>query len=263
MTGDRRRQVESPCLEALAMDGERRAAFLEEACGKDTDLRRDVESLVAGGTLAASLLESPPWAPPPLAAGQRLGPYEILGLIGSGRDGRGLQSPRHAAGPHGGHQGAAAGAGERPGAAPPVRVRSPSRLGAQSPAHLSAVRRIGYNNGAGEKVLHVWNTDTGEGRTFSLPPGPPDPSARAGTGPQYGVSSVPANQTSSGAACTWWRATNARSGRPSTWRGQARGVSGEGPATSPPTDATSRTLASEHARRPAGHWPSGGPAFEG
>jgi len=61
---------------------EGRAAFLDEACAGDMELRRDVEALLAS---AGGFLETPVWEPaPPLEAGTRLGPYEIQAAIGSG-----------------------------------------------------------------------------------------------------------------------------------------------------------------------------------
>jgi len=87
MTQDRRRQIEAVMLEALARAAGGRAAYLDGACAGDADLRREVESLLAGQSEAAAMLESPPWAAPaapPLAPGTRLGPYEITAAIGAG-----------------------------------------------------------------------------------------------------------------------------------------------------------------------------------
>jgi serine/threonine protein kinase/tetratricopeptide (TPR) repeat protein len=87
MDNARRRQVEAVALEALARGAGERAAYLDAACAGDAELRREVESLLAGQGEAAALLESPPWAAPvapPLAAGTRLGPYEIEAAIGAG-----------------------------------------------------------------------------------------------------------------------------------------------------------------------------------
>ncbi len=86
MTLGRREAVEAMCLEALGKEGQERAAFLDEACRDDPALRRDVESLLAGRSDAASFLEIPAWheSAAPLANGTRLGPYEILSAIGAG-----------------------------------------------------------------------------------------------------------------------------------------------------------------------------------
>jgi len=83
---------------AVALEPARRAAFLNEACAGDSVLRREVESLLASaeGT-PSSFLESPPIDASSdsglgqtsarsgrLARGSRLGPYEIIGLLGAG-----------------------------------------------------------------------------------------------------------------------------------------------------------------------------------
>jgi eukaryotic-like serine/threonine-protein kinase len=86
MNADRGQQIESLCHAALARDAEGRAAFLDEACAGDADLRREVESLLAGQAKAGGFLETPAWeaAPTPLTPGIRLGPYEIDAPIGAG-----------------------------------------------------------------------------------------------------------------------------------------------------------------------------------
>lgn len=86
MTPERRSTVERVCFGALEKAGPDRAAFLDAACRDDPDLRREVESLLAGQSVATRLLEAPLWveATAPLAPGARLGPYEILAPIGAG-----------------------------------------------------------------------------------------------------------------------------------------------------------------------------------
>jgi Tol biopolymer transport system component len=86
MTPDRFAEIERICHAALDLPAERRAAFLDAACAGDVNLRAEVESLLAGASGADSLLSAPlDVAPPPqLVAGQRLGPYEIVGEIGAG-----------------------------------------------------------------------------------------------------------------------------------------------------------------------------------
>jgi len=73
-----------------------RSAFLDEACGVDTALRRSVEALLAAHEEAGDFLESPTEvdrlaadvlggeAAPALAAGSRVGRYEILELLDAG-----------------------------------------------------------------------------------------------------------------------------------------------------------------------------------
>jgi len=85
MTDDRLSALLRISREALERDGADRAAYLDSACGADVELRREVETLIAEpADHRRSLLDTPPWAPPPLAAGHRLGPYEILGRLGAG-----------------------------------------------------------------------------------------------------------------------------------------------------------------------------------
>jgi len=86
MTIERRRQIESLCQQALATDATRRAAFLDEACLDDPELRREVQSMLDVQPDAGAFLETPAWDVPaaPLAPGTRLGPYEIHSLIGAG-----------------------------------------------------------------------------------------------------------------------------------------------------------------------------------
>jgi serine/threonine protein kinase len=82
---------------ALEQPAENRAAFVARACGGDESLRREVESLLEQGT--DDFLNAPAWESAArawaasatggesgmsLAAGERLGPYEITTKIGAG-----------------------------------------------------------------------------------------------------------------------------------------------------------------------------------
>jgi eukaryotic-like serine/threonine-protein kinase len=78
---------------ALDRPPEARAAFLDAACRDDLELRREVESLLTCQPQVAGFLATPaslsatadiPVAGPTFTAGARLGPYEIVGAIGSG-----------------------------------------------------------------------------------------------------------------------------------------------------------------------------------
>src|SRR5262245_21415943 len=69
--------------EAHERSPEARAAFLEQAC-PETDLRQEVESLLAAHDEADSFLKSPAAPRSAVTVGARLGPYEIVAPIGSG-----------------------------------------------------------------------------------------------------------------------------------------------------------------------------------
>ena len=76
---------------ALALSSSERAAFLQSACAGDDVLRGEVESLLAQGAaeefLATSALETAGRemaGSERILVGQRIGPYEILSLLGTG-----------------------------------------------------------------------------------------------------------------------------------------------------------------------------------
>ncbi len=86
MTPERWAQVGRLLLAARELPPENRAAFLEEECGGDSDLKSELESLLASVDPAESFLEQPAAGHPRQAAGfrQQVGPYEPLGEIGRG-----------------------------------------------------------------------------------------------------------------------------------------------------------------------------------
>jgi len=96
MTPERWEQVALLHRAALQYEGSRRAAFLQDACARDEDLRHDVESLLAYEGKAANFMEVPALevVAKQLAEGQaldmvlksgtKLGPYEVLGPLGAG-----------------------------------------------------------------------------------------------------------------------------------------------------------------------------------
>jgi serine/threonine-protein kinase len=85
MADDRLAKVLRIWEEALQREAAQRQAYLEEACRDDPNLRREVEALLAEPPIGEEFLRTPPWvAPSALAAGQRLGPYEVTGTIGAG-----------------------------------------------------------------------------------------------------------------------------------------------------------------------------------
>jgi eukaryotic-like serine/threonine-protein kinase len=80
-------QVRQIFDEALTRAPEARAAYLAEACAGDAGLAREVAALLAAQAVAGSFLSVPPGVgafEASLAAGARLGPYEVLSIIGVG-----------------------------------------------------------------------------------------------------------------------------------------------------------------------------------
>jgi Serine/threonine protein kinase len=93
MTPERFQQTLKIYHAALECDPERRSALLDEKCGRDQDLRQEVELLLAGGkTAEASLLSMAMKESvrrltdenPRVLVGQTLDHYEVLSLVGSG-----------------------------------------------------------------------------------------------------------------------------------------------------------------------------------
>src|ERR1041385_3054666 len=77
---------------ALELHGAERAAFLDRACGGDTSVRKEVESLLRSYEVAGSFMEAPAVAQAAddlateqkLNPGQRIRHYQIVNLIGEG-----------------------------------------------------------------------------------------------------------------------------------------------------------------------------------
>jgi TolB-like protein len=90
MVIERWRQIESLFEAAHGRTAAERVRFLDEVCAGDQTLRREVESLLANEELAARFLESSRASAPaqinrePVPFGERIGPYGILELLGSG-----------------------------------------------------------------------------------------------------------------------------------------------------------------------------------
>ena len=92
MTPERWQQIDKLLEQALEQKSDRRAAFLDEACNGDAALRQEVESLLAAHGKAADFIEAPALeagaptrgAVVQIAAGEQLGPYKILSLLGAG-----------------------------------------------------------------------------------------------------------------------------------------------------------------------------------
>jgi hypothetical protein len=90
---DRWQQIESICQSALELEEIQRASFLEEACGGDEELRREVESLLQFDGRGEQFIKEPALEVaakmiaqdmPESLLGQQLGSYEILSLLGAG-----------------------------------------------------------------------------------------------------------------------------------------------------------------------------------
>src|SRR5262245_20203446 len=92
MTPERWQQVKAVFGEAIELPAAERAAFLERECAGDAELRSEIESLLTAH-------EGPAIVDEPVAArfapqalddidsywkGKRIGPYEIVDLIGRG-----------------------------------------------------------------------------------------------------------------------------------------------------------------------------------
>src|SRR5262245_8766702 len=77
---------------AVELDAERRIVFLDAACGKDAQLREEVESLLRHDAQASSFIGQPAINPPatdlfrPITEGPGtiIGPYKLLQQIGEG-----------------------------------------------------------------------------------------------------------------------------------------------------------------------------------
>ncbi|MGH9908563.1 MAG: hypothetical protein ACRD8U_23640, partial [Pyrinomonadaceae bacterium] len=59
MKRERYQQIDEIIQAALAQDAGERTAFLDQACSGDTELRREVEALLASDQRAGAFIESP------------------------------------------------------------------------------------------------------------------------------------------------------------------------------------------------------------
>ena len=96
MSDDRWRRIENHYHDALRLPPEQRAAFLEDTSRGDSELRREVESLLAEHRSKDSVFDQPAWkdlspggqsasrSEALLGSGAVLGPYRIAGLLGAG-----------------------------------------------------------------------------------------------------------------------------------------------------------------------------------
>jgi serine/threonine protein kinase len=92
MNPERWRQIERLYHSALEQDPARRDGFLDKACHEDPDLRREVQSLLEQSGATEALVDPNAWAAvgafaatqTVLKPGRTLGPYTIIGLLGTG-----------------------------------------------------------------------------------------------------------------------------------------------------------------------------------
>ncbi len=89
MKPDMWERLDSVFFKALELPPEERAAFLDQACGADTALRREVDAVLAahvsaGGTQDPDRLLTVGEIPPGLPPGGRVGVYELEVVIGRG-----------------------------------------------------------------------------------------------------------------------------------------------------------------------------------
>jgi len=85
MTPERWQKIRDVLEQALELEPEKRARFLDLTCSSDNSLRNEVQSfLSADGKAASGFLENPPLRSSLLAPGTKLGDYEIVAQIGAG-----------------------------------------------------------------------------------------------------------------------------------------------------------------------------------
>ncbi len=93
MNPERWQQASRILETALERNPEQLAAYLDEVCANDDELRREVESLLAASAQAGSLLDSPAMAmaaplfvtdPVKTVLGQSVGRYKIIAALGTG-----------------------------------------------------------------------------------------------------------------------------------------------------------------------------------
>src|SRR3954463_15516836 len=93
MNADRRQQISRVYHEALARQGDDRAAFLAETCRGDEPLRRELEALLAQPAFAPAFPDAPDRTPgtqmvtgvgASALVGHRVGPYQVQARLGAG-----------------------------------------------------------------------------------------------------------------------------------------------------------------------------------
>src|SRR5580704_4032543 len=138
MNPERWRKISQLYHLALQQEPAQQNGFLAKACQDDSELRAEVESLLAQSGGSELLVDRMAWVEAEdlvatgtiLTPGARLGPYRILGPLGEGGMGQGLPRPGHAPGPRRGHQNLSRAVHQT------IRARGAGDLGAEPSAHL-------------------------------------------------------------------------------------------------------------------------------
>jgi serine/threonine protein kinase/Tol biopolymer transport system component len=84
MTPEQWQRVRDVLAEALALKPEQRPPFLDEACGSDLTLKREVETLLSSSDEVRSSFLQSSEVRITMTPGAKLGEYEVLRLVGSG-----------------------------------------------------------------------------------------------------------------------------------------------------------------------------------
>src|SRR5262245_37534905 len=96
MNHERWRQIEAIFQQAADLEEPARVTYLEKACGDDTELRREVDSLLSAGADNAGHMESAldravqkqavhlASEDSEAAVGERIGPYRVITVVGRG-----------------------------------------------------------------------------------------------------------------------------------------------------------------------------------
>ena len=84
MKPERWRQIEDIFHSAAVRNPAERSLFLDTTCRGDAQLRQEVESLLDQESRVKTFLETPTFDVVALRCGTRVGPYEVIALIGAG-----------------------------------------------------------------------------------------------------------------------------------------------------------------------------------